>query len=534
MVYSVSQFVKMPAKKTTPQFIEESKEKHSDKYDYSKTVYKNSKEKVIIICQEHGQFLVSPVHHLYSGSGCKKCSGTHQYTTEEFIEEVKKIHGGKYDYSKTVYTKAHDKVTIICRNQEHGIYEFEMKATAHLNQKIGCAKCSGNYSPTTEEFIEHAKNKHGDKYDYSKTVYKKGHEKVTIICPEHGEFEQSPSGHLKTNGCPLCSNEIYRNISLTQNEFLSRAKEKHGDKYDYSKTVYKKGHEKVTIICPEHGEFEQEAKAHMEGQECKTCAIIKNSKTRCFTQNEFLSRAKEKHGDKYDYSKTVYTKGREKVTIICPEHGEFEQEAECHYGGQGCPECSIYNRKVDTDIFIRESKEKHGDKYDYSKTVYTKRREKVTIICPKHGEFEQEAAVHKNGHGCPKCLYKTEGIISEFLSTNWKVICEFKKEWCKNKKTNRFFRFDFCIEELKTIIELDGAWHFFQMGYVNNRNLTLEERHQRDLFKEKCANENGYKVIRLVQQEIFDNKYDWKKKLTELIEKGENCRFSINNIYEGW
>ena len=134
--------------------------------------------------------------------------------TNNWIERAKKVHGNKYDYSKVKYTKAKDKVTIICHCKdkfgfEHG--EFEVRACNHLNG-TGCPKCGGKYTPTTEEWIERARKVHGDKYDYSKVKYTKNNEKVCIICPTHGEFYQRASSHLLGIGCPMCHGGVASNL----------------------------------------------------------------------------------------------------------------------------------------------------------------------------------------------------------------------------------------------------------------------------------------------------------------------------------
>lgn len=115
--------------------------------------------------------------------------------------------------------------------------------------------CSKN--KTTVDFIENAKNVHGDKYDYSKSNYTGRHNKLIIICPIHGDFEQEAGAHLSGCGCPKCANE-HRNDNkrMSTEEFIKRAKYIHGNKYDYSKVNYKNLESKITIICPEHGEFE--------------------------------------------------------------------------------------------------------------------------------------------------------------------------------------------------------------------------------------------------------------------------------------
>jgi len=162
--------------------------------------------------------------------------------------------------------------------------------------------------------------------------------------------------------------------------------------------VYKRGDVNVKIICPEHGEFEQKPVVHVQGYGCAKCSG--NVK---LTTEEFIKKAKKVHGDRYDYSKVNYTNNRNKIIIICSEHGEFKQAPQKHLNGQNCPTCTG-NVKLTTADFIRKAKEKHGDKYDYSKTEYKTQKFKVIIICPEHGEFEQNPSAHLYGHGgCPKC-----------------------------------------------------------------------------------------------------------------------------------
>jgi hypothetical protein len=183
---------------TTEEWILKAKEIHSDKYDYSKVEYMHNKSKVIIICKTHGEFLQTPNNHL-TGNGCSKCSGKYNYTTDEWINKVKKIHVDKYDYSKVDYKNSVSKIIIICR--DHG--EFLQTPSDHI-QGYGCSKCAGCYNPTTEEWILKAKEIHSDKYDYSKVEYMRTKTKVIIICKVHGEFLQTPHNHLTGSGCSKC------------------------------------------------------------------------------------------------------------------------------------------------------------------------------------------------------------------------------------------------------------------------------------------------------------------------------------------
>ena len=109
---------------------------------------------------------------------------------------------------------------------------------------------------TKEEFIKKAELIHNGKYDYSNVEYVNSQTKVSIICPIHGKFLQTPAMHLSGNGCPKCKAQKQGNIQRKKVEdFVNEAKEIHGDKYDYSKVNYKNTHDKVCILCPKHGEF---------------------------------------------------------------------------------------------------------------------------------------------------------------------------------------------------------------------------------------------------------------------------------------
>ena len=122
------------------------------------------------------------------------------------------------------------------------------------------------------------------------------------------------------------------------------------------------------------------------------------------TTEEFKNSASEIHNNKYDYSKSIYINAHEYITIICPKHGEFKQKAYSHLAGHGCPKCCTNNVFKGLKTFIKQAKEIHGDKYDYSKYEYVNAQTKSTIICPEHGEFYQASKEHINRkQGCPKC-----------------------------------------------------------------------------------------------------------------------------------
>ena len=325
---------KMPGKLTKEEFIQRAREVHGDKYDYSRVDYKGATTKVCIICKKegHGEFYQKPSGHL-SGKGCIKCSNTYKLTNEEFISKAIKKHGDLYDYSKVVYKNSSTKVCIICKVGEHG--EFYQNPKEHLRGK-GCPRCSGTLKLTKGEFIKRAKEIHGDKYDYSKVVYKNNSTKVIINCPIHREFEQTPNVHLQGSGCPKCSSTY----KLTTEDFVKKANKIHDGTYDYSKVDYKNNKTPVEIFCKTHGYFSQIPSLHLLGSGCPKCAIeFREDKLR-LTAVEFIKRAKEIHGNKYDYGKIDYKNAFTEVIIGCPIHGDFEQQPSNHIKGSGCPKCN--------------------------------------------------------------------------------------------------------------------------------------------------------------------------------------------------
>lgn len=186
---------------TKEEFINKARMIHGDKYDYSLVDYKNSFTNVKIICPTHGVFEQLPNNHVHikHPAECPYCANK-KINTEKFIQQAKKVHGDKYDYSLANYKNNDTVVKIIC--PIHGV--FEQTPTNHVNNKHGCPKCSKKYSPSTSEFIERAKKIHGDNYNYNLIKYKKSHEKIKVICPIHGVFEITAAHFLEGQGCPHC------------------------------------------------------------------------------------------------------------------------------------------------------------------------------------------------------------------------------------------------------------------------------------------------------------------------------------------
>ena len=213
---------------------------------------------------------------------------------------------------------------------------------------------------TLTEFKQKAKYIHGDLYNYDKVVYLHSWNKVTILCNKHGEFDQVPYAHLRGQGCPICKIEKRKtNIDI----FVQKAHKIHSNKYNYSLVDYINAHTKITIICPEHGKFNQVPNSHLNGNGCSKCGFEKTRLMRLYTQEEFIEKAKCIHNNKYDYSNVVYINGISKVYIICPDHGEFSQTPEKHLAGRGCPICRASKGELAIKTILDKYKIYHQQEY---------------------------------------------------------------------------------------------------------------------------------------------------------------------------
>ncbi len=374
---------------------------------------------------------------------------TTKLTTKEFIEKCCKRFGDKYDCSKVNYINSNTKVCIIC--PEHG--EFNIRPYDFLHSMFGCPKCADVYNgkkkaKNKEQFILKAREVHGWKYDYSKVEYKNNSTKVCIICPEHGEFWQTPDSHLNSKaGCPICCGKK----KLTTEEFIKRAKEVHGDKYDYSKVEYKNNKTPVTIICPIHGEFLQKPNNHLLGQGCNKC--IRN----VFDTNSFIKKARKVHSNKYDYSKVQYKRTDEKVCIICPEHGEFWQTPCSHLNKHGCPKCIQWKLEKElSDILIENKIE-----FQFQKKFEWLGRKTLDFYLPKYniaiecqGEQHFKPINYFGGKDKFELVEKNDFLKQELCKNNNIIVFYFTNVAIKNVNENIYNKNNFFVDKNELINKL--------------------------------------------------------------------------------
>lgn len=293
---------------------------------------------------------------------------------------------------------------------------------------------------------------------------------------------------------------------LTTQEFIEKAKQIHGDKYDYSKVQYINNSTKVTIICPIHGEFQQLPKDHIgKKSNCPICgAISRIDNQQKSTTTQFVEKAKKVHNSKYNYFKTQYINARTKVIITCPIHGDFVQTPNNHLNGQGCPQCAleqqIKTQSMSQQEFLDRANSIHNNKYDYSKTQYINIREKIIITCPKHGDFIQLSGNHLNGCGCPKCSNsKGEEFITQFLeSKNILYNSQYIIPIDKNINPSGEAYIDFYLPKLNIAIEYNGIQHYKYIPYFHKGGIIdFKKQQSRDIYVKKYCEQKGIKLLQI-------------------------------------
>lgn len=294
---------------------------------------------------------------------------------------------------------------------------------------------------------------------------------------------------------------------MSQEEFILKCKEKYGDDFDYSLISYKDRNSKIKVICntcggvfdirPDHFLYDKKAGC------CPLCRYEKLRKSLALDKNLFVKKSIAVHGEKYDYSNLEYVNMHTPVKIVCPTHGEYFKTPLEHLKGCGCPQCQPLV-KIDTNMFIKISQNIHGNIYDYSKSIYTKARDKVCITCPIHGDFLQQASLHMHGAGCPHCKKSFgEDRVRKYLkSKNVRYIEQYKilndNSICKNKH----FYVDFFIPDVNLVIEYNGQQHYRKTGFGNG-DIKLAKTQARDNSLRKYCNTHN---IRLIEIPYWDYK----------------------------
>ena len=339
----------------------------------------------------------------------------------------------------------------------------------------------------TESAIELLQNKFGDKYDYSEVKYINADTPITVICKEHNVTIKNNLYALikKDNMCPTCNR-----IKSQQKKLIAKLQNKFGDKYDYSKVRYTTSDGNAIIICPKHGEFKIRYVDLPRHNGCNKCRLENNSQAEF---DKWLKEVKEIHKDKFDYSKVKYSGSQNKIILSCSLHGEFETTPEGHKNKSGgCKKCRYMYSKESASIGFDEIEKRsliiHNSKYTYiNDNNAQSHTDNLHIVCPEHGDFIQLVSNHLDGHGCPKCITKTQSKIAEYIeSLGFEIKYNYRLGLGRQEV-------DIFIPSKNIAIEYHGlVWHSYGTTFPNNAN---ERNPNIDKIKYNYLAEQGIQLI---------------------------------------
>lgn len=340
-------------------------------------------------------------------------------TTEEFLIQSQRIHEGKYIYPNPIFRTKRDKIEIICKEEHH----FFQSIYHHLDRKQGCPRCSGRHILSQGEFIDRV-FKNCPTLDFSNTIYTNTKTNVIVNCPTHGVF-QIKAGDLLNRSVIGCRKCYYDSLRMSSDEFLTEIKLINPFNHGLEKVEFIDYHTHIIFTCSKHGDF------------LKTPQSVINQK---------------------------------------------------------CIKCADCTRKVRLqDEFIKEIRLIHGNRYDYSKSVYVSQATKLVVTCLKHGDFLTSPYNHLIGRGCPDCANsKGEDAIIQFLTKN--NIGFIKQATFPGCRSKALLRFDFYLPAHNTCIEFDGYWHFNPFKGDMKRFSSVKKR---DRIKNIYCRENHIPLIRI-------------------------------------
>lgn len=286
---------------------------------------------------------------------------------------------------------------------------------------------------------------------------------------------------------------------MDKKSFIEICNSVHNNKYEYNiEQDDVKTRDIINIICKKHGEFKQKAWTHKNGSGCPKCYNESISKKLGNGADLFIKKAKDTHGDKYDYSEVEYLNNNTPVKIICKKHGAFSQTPKTHiFRKSGCIKCN----RVTKDEIINRSNNIHNNKYRYSNFTYNDNStvdDIMKIECPIHGEFTQRIKNHLTGVGCPYCKEsKGEKFIESVLIENGlkrgvDYIRQYKFRDCKNKYP---LPFDFFLPKISVAIEYDGDQHNKVVTFFGGFE-EYEKRKINDNIKSKYCSDNRITLLR--------------------------------------
>ena len=384
-------------------------------------------------------------------------------------------------------------------------------------------------------------------------IYIKTNKKYWFICETcNHEFAISPnniSNISRGRWCPYCSGQQICNNECKlcfEKSFASHEKAKYWSKNNiltprevFIGTIFT-----YLFMCETcNHEFPMSPNNISKGQWCSYCngnhKICDSIDCKMCFERSFASHEKVKYWSNKNVltPRQVFKCSKQKCIFNCNCGHEIEMSLTNVVGNNNwCSYCAHQKLCENNECkmcFENSFASHEKSNYIFDKTINTRQifksssAKNIEFICNVCDfKFPSMIANISKGSWCPMCKNKTEKKLYEVLKPIYPtLIKEFRKNWCKDKNP---LPFDFCIPELKIIIELDGQQHFCDIKFFQQ---PFMERHKRDIYKEKCANENEYHTIRVLQEDVFFDKINWLEAIKREIENIKNDDTIIHNIY---
>ena len=526
-------FYRPDNRKTLADFVADANEIWHDIYDYTDSVYRDKLSPITIYCPRHDlhftvgmaqNHIIKP-HGKGKATGCPVCSYEQQHGKQygpEWRETLRlspkqnRVGLIRQKHSRTVKTpeqiaaeKAERETKAEARRQAEQAYIDHWKAK---NLKEA-------------HFLEKLQNRYPDMYDTHLVDFKDKDNKVTLICPTHGEFRINArqlfgDARHKPHGCWQCAgldDPDNRPAPMTADEFFIRMHQLYdATELDFLTSEFRNRNAKVTAYCRKHGSITHPAKYWLDGKGCEYC----NGQ---FYPPDFLRLAREKHGDKYQYRGIKNIKNAQSyIKIHCnnPDHHWWPQRVDRHLAGDGCRECAGRHQPVEQRCqeWIDKCIEKYGEgRYDYSRAHedYVNNDSLVWIRCCIHDHWFQQTPDNNlrtvNG-SCPICSLEFRESEGEAEIRRWLLkhsITNFKQDEvtlpvedprCKRQ----YLRPDFWLPDYNLFIEYNGEQHYEDIEYFHAGGWTLEDQQIRDEAVRRYCHDHHYNLLEIPYTE-FDN-----------------------------
>lgn len=277
---------------------------------------------------------------------------------KKFWDFVSQKYGDKYDFSKFRYLGATTKSEVVCR--DHGSV---FTSPTYILAGAICPRCSRESAGKSKRlgwdvFVKKAQHAHNNKYEYPEQEYVGNKAKVRIICKKHGEFWQKPNSHMYGKGCYECANDLKRErnkavSNMVKEDLLNRLGPVN-PLWTYDLSTYKGMAKNMRAICSEHGDFWSQPNNILYNRGCPECGKEKHAKfsmSRQLTTEEWISKAKQVHGNKYSYKDTVYLGADIKTKVTCLKHGPFFTTNDHIHQETGCPQCANSLSRGELEVF---------------------------------------------------------------------------------------------------------------------------------------------------------------------------------------